>query len=75
MARQFVRSDAERVIKDTLTAIGGEVTFADLKARLQADGYGEYARDILSLQLAGVIAGEVRPRETGAAQLVLWNNA
>lgn len=60
MARAFVRSEAEKVVKDTLTVMGGEVSFADLKARLQADGNGQYVGDILNLHLAGKLAGGTR---------------
>jgi hypothetical protein len=60
MARAFVRNEAEQVVKDTLVALGGEASFADLKTRLQTDGNGAFAGDILNLHLAGKIYGQVR---------------
>jgi hypothetical protein len=71
MARQFVNMDAATTVKATIAAMGGDVSFAALKARLEADGNGALARDILNLHLAGVIPGIVRPQPVGRPLLFL----
>lgn len=75
MPRAFVRSEAEKVVNDTLTALGGEASFADLKAKLVADGNGEYAKDILNLHLAGKVGGGTRAVPDGKPVLFLSNKA